>query len=122
MAQDQVFNDDANYTSSVNRVIRDDCFHADALFNKEEGTAFERSLNEESPYCYDGACCGDRPPECCRNREHISAVMKDHYPRVTFYRKYQREERGGEENEEVLEEFEYDTDEEDEDGNELLTN
>ena len=101
LPQDQVFGTEgANYTHSVNNIIRDSCLPDGGLSPEQE--TLERSLF--GPYCYDGACCGDRPPECCRNRQHISAVMKEHYPRVTYFRRMA--ERCEDDNdEEILEEI-----------------
>jgi len=84
MAQDQVFGEDANYTNSVNTIIRDDCL-SDMSTLSELARTTEEKL--QGPYCYDAVCCGDRPPACCRDREHISAHMEKYYPTVTYFRR-----------------------------------
>jgi len=72
-------------THGIGDVLRDTCDWA------EKGPSaalslvslFSRAL---SGYCFDSTCCGDRAPECCRNRSHLRAVMQENYPSVTYFR------------------------------------
>jgi hypothetical protein len=96
LSQGQMFDhDDCDYHESVGDILRDKCdWNWEGKVQPEEEMAFlelgrKRGLRA---YCYDETCCGDRPPECCRDRRHIKSIMREHYPSVDFYK---QDRRGG---------------------------
>lgn len=86
LSQGQVFDDDdCDYHHGVGDVLKDVCGWPEGI---ESADAFNALMGrrELRSYCYDDTCCGDRPPECCRDRRHLKSVMREYYPSVEYFR------------------------------------
>jgi len=76
--------DDCDYAHGITDVLRDTCGSPplEGGFVGDMARAVGRGLGA---YCYDETCCGDRPPDCCRDRRHLKSVMREHYPSVEYF-------------------------------------
>jgi len=80
LSQSQVLDDyEVTYEEGITDIIRNHCF---GEAKQEREATWRRNLR---PYCYEETCCGDSPPECCRERRHIHETMRGHYPKVDYY-------------------------------------
>jgi hypothetical protein len=100
----------ADYDHGVCNILEEKCMNQERrtrralpewMSSEEDDDSTTRVLR---PYCYQATCCGDRPPECCRDRRHIKEVMQENFPNIEYFRKRKDGELYKEEPEEEEEE------------------
>ncbi|GMI10953.1 hypothetical protein TrVE_jg5883 [Triparma verrucosa] len=84
LSQGQTLSDDeVDYSQGITDIIRDRCYGSEPFYDKVASET--RQTRNLRPYCYEEMCCGDSPPECCRERRHIHSTMRQHYPKIDYY-------------------------------------